>query len=444
MYDKHNLSIVTGGAKHLNANPYFSRELAVTEANKCLGCKAKPCQKGCPISTDIPEVIKLFKDGKVNDAGRMLFMNNPLTTVCCVVCNHQAQCEGHCVQKKNPVHFHVIENYISNSYALSMNQGPAPRNGYKVAVVGAGPAGLTIAVILARYGYDVTIFEHRSDIGGVMRYAIPEFRLPNSVLDDFSYRHLFLKGIKFRPNIWIGTAISVDDLFRDGFAAVFAGTGLGRARALNIPGESGANVTFALQYLANADHIPVGDTVAVIGAGNSAMDCARTARRFDAKKVVCFSITDKIVASEEESESARAEGVEFAYSLSPVEIFEDGVVFRRTEVGEDGKVSQIVGTEVFFPCDRVIVSIGQLSKKGLGTELENRGGIFVANEKGMTSHPGVFAAGDAVAGARTVVEAVASAKKVAEAMHEYMQSLGEEGKYKENKDYPEISPDEFK
>ena len=171
------------------------------EANHCLGCKVPRCQQGCPIHTNIPEVIRLLKANKLDEAGRMLFENNPLTTVCSLVCNHENQCEGHCVRgiKGAPVHFSVIENYISSTYASQMTQGPAPSNGKKAAIIGSGPAGLTIAVILARYGYDVTIFESHDKIGGVLRYGIPEFRLPKTVLDDFEYRHLRLKGIKVRP-----------------------------------------------------------------------------------------------------------------------------------------------------------------------------------------------------------------------------------------------------
>ena len=181
------------------------------EANHCLGCKVPRCQQGCPIHTNIPEVIRLLKANKLDEAGRMLFENNPLTTVCSLVCNHENQCEGHCVRgiKGAPVHFSIIENYISSTYASQMTQGPAPSNGKKAAIIGSGPAGLTIAVILARYGYDVTIFESHDKIGGVLRYGIPEFRLPKTVLDDFEYRHLRLKGIKVRPNTDVGKALKL-------------------------------------------------------------------------------------------------------------------------------------------------------------------------------------------------------------------------------------------
>ena len=187
------------------------------EANRCLGCKNPQCQKGCPINTPIPEVIKLLKTNKLDEAGWMLFENNPLTTVCSLICNHEKQCEGHCVlgKKGAPVHFSIIENYISSTYASKMTKGPAPSNGIKVAIVGSGPAGITIAILMARMGYQVTIFESKDKIGGILRYGIPEFRLPKSVLDDIQYRHLELKGIKIRPNTKIGAAIGLDDLFAD-------------------------------------------------------------------------------------------------------------------------------------------------------------------------------------------------------------------------------------
>ena len=226
------------------------------EANRCLGCKKPMCQQGCPIHTNIPEVIRLLKANELDAAGRMLFENNPLTTVCSLVCNHENQCEGHCIRNRmpshDPVHFSIIEDYISTTYANKMVAGPSPKNGMKAAVVGAGPAGLTIAVLLARWGYDITIFDARDKIGGVMRYGIPNYRLPDSVLDDFQYHHLDLKGIRFRPNTAIGKTITIDDLFRDGYRSVFIGSGLWKANAMHIKGETLGNVAFGIDYLANS------------------------------------------------------------------------------------------------------------------------------------------------------------------------------------------------
>ena len=399
------------------------------EAKRCLGCRKPRCQEGCPIRTNIPEVIRLLKDGKLNDAGRMLFENNPLTTVCSIVCNHEKQCEGHCIRgiKDVPVHFSVIENYISTTYANQMVSGPAPSNGRKVAIIGAGPSGLTIAVILARYGYEVTIFDSKDKIGGVMRYGIPDFRLPDAVLDDFAYRHLELKGIKFRPNTTIGGAISLDDLFRDGYQSIFVGAGLWRPKTLHIKGETLGHVAFAINYLAAPKAFRLGERVIVIGSGNSAMDCARTAIRNGARYVTVFNRRDQIAASQYEASYAKLEGVEFEMLKTPLEIRDDGVVFADSEMGEDGKVRPIPGTEKLYPCTGVIVAVSQelgsnIINTAKGLEKE-RGGIIAVDEDGHTSRPGVFAAGDVAHGASTVVHAVATGKRVAEAMHEYMQSL---------------------
>ena len=399
------------------------------EANRCLGCKVPQCQKGCPISTPIPEVIKLLKANKLDEAGKMLFENNPLTTVCSLVCNHENQCEGHCVlgRKGAPVHFSTIESYISTTYANKMTQGPAPSNGMRAAIIGSGPAGLTIAVILARYGYDVTIFEGKDKVGGVLRYGIPEFRLPKSVLDDFKYRHLDLKGIKFRPNTHIGGAIGIDDLFRDGYKAIFVGTGVWKPNALHIKGETLGNVQFGINYLNNPDSYQLGKRVIVIGAGNAAMDVARTAIRKGVQELTCFSITKQVAASKHEFSYAQLEGVQFEYNMAPVEIKDDGVIFKDVIENEDGTFTDVPDSTHFFPADSVIISISQGPQNRIvnttqGLAADKRG-LLVADETGHTTRPGIFASGDVVNGARTVVEAVAHSKIVAESMHQYMQSL---------------------
>lgn len=399
------------------------------EANRCLGCKVPQCQKGCPISTPIPEVIKLLKANKLDDAGKMLFDNNPLTTVCSLVCNHENQCEGHCVlgRKGAPVHFSTIESYISTTYANKMTQGPAPSNGMRAAIIGSGPAGLTIAVILARYGYDVTIFEGKDKVGGVLRYGIPEFRLPKSILDDFKYRHLDLKGIKFRPNTHIGGAIGIDDLFRDGYKAIFVGTGVWKPNALHIKGETLGNVHFGINYLNNPDSYQLGKRVIVIGAGNAAMDVARTAIRKGVQELTCFSITKQVAASKHEFSYAQLEGVQFEYNMAPVEIKDDGVIFKDVIENEDGTFTDVPDSTHFFPADSVIISISQGPQNRIvnttqGLAADKRG-LLVADETGHTTRPGIFASGDVVNGARTVVEAVAHSKIVAESMDQYMQSL---------------------
>ena len=399
------------------------------EASRCLQCKKPRCREGCPIHTNIPEVIRLLREGKLNEAGWMLFENNPLTTVCSLVCNHENQCEGHCVRgiKEVPVHFSVIESYISTTYANQMVKGPAPSNGRKAAVIGAGPAGLTVAIILARYGYGVTIFDSRDKIGGVMRYGIPDFRLPDSVLDDLAYRHLELKGIRFRPNTYIGNAITIDDLFRDGYQSVFVGAGLWKPRKLNIRGESLGHVAYAINYLANPGAFRLGERIIVIGTGNSAMDCARTAVRHGARYVSCVNLTDTLTASQYESSYARLEGVDFIYNKCTLEIREDGVILADSQRDPDGRIIPIPDTEKLYPCTGVIIAVSQGAESNLVKTTRDidtgRSGLLTVDEDGHTSRPGVFAAGDAASGARTVVEAVANSKRVAEAMHEYMQSL---------------------
>ena len=399
------------------------------EANRCLQCKVPQCQKGCPISTNIPLAIKLLKENKLDEAGKMLFENNPLTTVCSLVCNHENQCEGHCVlgRKGAPVHFSTIENYISTTYANKMTEGPKPSNGMRVAIIGSGPAGITIAIILARYGYQVTIFEGKDKIGGVLRYGIPEFRLPKSVLDDIEYRHLELKGIKVRPNTLIGSAITIEDLFRDGYKSIFVGTGVWNPNTLHIKGETFGNVHFGINYLNNPDSYKLGERVIVIGAGNAAMDVARTAIRKGVRRLTCFSITKEVAASQYEFSYATLEGVEFEYNKRPVEIKDNGVIFRDVIENEDGSFTDVDGSDTLYESDSVIISISQGPMTRLVDSTKclnaNKRGLLEADETGHTSRPGIFASGDVVNGARTVVEAVAHSKIVAESMHEYMQSL---------------------
>ncbi len=399
------------------------------EANRCLGCKVPQCQKGCPINTPIPQVIKLLKENKLDEAGWMLFENNPLTTVCSLICNHENQCEGHCVlgKKGAPVHFSTIESYISSTYASKMTQGPHPSNGMKVAIVGSGPAGITIAILLARYGYQVTIFEGQDKIGGILRYGIPEFRLPKSVLDDIQYRHLEMKGIKIRPNTRVGAAIGIDDLFRDGYKAIFIGTGVWKPNALHIKGETFGNVHFGINYLNNPDSYRLGKRVIVIGAGNAAMDVARTAMRKGSEQITCFSLTKKVAASQYEFSYAQLEGVDFEYNKKPVEIVDEGVIFRDVVENEDGSLTEVVGSDTLYPADSIIISISQGPQNTIVTTTTglqaNQRGLLMADENGRTSRPGIFASGDVVNGARTVVEAVAHSKRVAEAMHAYIQSL---------------------
>jgi len=304
----------------------------INEAKRCLNCKKPMCREGCPIHTPIPDMIHTFLEGDINQAGEMVFENNPLSIVCSLICNHENQCEGHCVlnRKGSPVHISSIENYISENYFDKLGFSGIEKNGLKAGIIGSGPAGITIAVILAQRGYDITIFESREKIGGVLRYGIPEFRLPKSILERYKEKLIEL-GIKIRPNTAIGTTISVDDMFRDGYSAIFIGTGVWKPNTLHIKGETLGNVHYAINYLTNPDVYRLGDTVNIIGAGNSAMDVARTALRHGAKKVTVFSRSDHLAASQREVDYAKIDGVEFVVHVEPVEIVDDGVIFVELE-----------------------------------------------------------------------------------------------------------------
>ena len=289
------------------------------------------------------------------------------------------------------------------------------------------PAAIEMANYCSDMGYQVTIFEGKDKIGGVLRYGIPEFRLPKTVLDDIEYRHLALKGIKIRPNTTIGGAIGIDDLFRDGYKSIFIGTGVWKPNSLHIKGETFGNVHFGINYLNNPDSYHLGETVIVIGAGNAAMDVARTAKRKGSRNVICFSITKEVAASKYEFSYAQLEGITFEYNKRPVEIKDDGVIFRDIIENEDGTFTDVEGTDTLHHSDSVIISISQGPQNRIvntttGLKATARG-LLDADETGHTSRPGIFASGDVVNGARTVVEAVAHSKIVAESMHQYMQSL---------------------
>lgn len=400
----------------------------VNEAKRCLNCKNPRCQTGCPIGTPIPTMIHEFLNGGISEAGKMVFENNPLSIVCSLVCDHEAQCEGHCVLglKGTPVHISSIENYISSNYFDKMNIERAPRNNKKAAVIGSGPAGITISIILARRGYDVTVFESRENIGGVLRYGIPEFRLPKTILDKYKVRMRQL-GIRFRPNTTIGGAISIDDLFRDGYLAVFIGTGVWRPNTLKIKGETLGNVHFAIDYLVNPDSYELGEKVAIIGAGNSAMDVARTALRKGAREVTVYSHSEKVRASVREVEYAEIDGVNFEYCKSPVELTEEGPIFSDIVINEAGEKMEQAGSARLYPADTTIIAISQGPKDKIVSTTEgidvNKRGLIIADETGQTTRPGIFASGDVVNGAKTVVEAVHYSKAVADAMDEYMKKL---------------------
>lgn len=400
----------------------------INEARRCLNCKNPQCRKGCPISTPIPEVISTFLSGDIDKAGYMLFENNPLSLICSLICNHENQCEGHCVlgRKGAPVHFSNIEHYISDSYFDKLDLGEVKKTGKRVGVIGGGPAGITIAILLARRGYDITIFESREKIGGVLRYGIPEFRLPKENIER--YKKLLLSlGIKIRPNTSIGITITVDDLFRDGYRAIFIGTGVWRPNTLGIKGESLGNVHFAINYLINPDVYTLGESLNIIGAGNSAMDVARTALRHGCRKVTVFARSDKLAASVTEVEYAKYDGVEFVTGVEPVEITDEGTIFVKVERDSDGVKHRVEGSEKLYPASSTIIAVSQGPRNRIvstttGIDVTERG-LLVTNTYGETTRDGIFAAGDVVLGARTVVEAVNYSKQVADTMDEYLRSL---------------------
>lgn len=397
----------------------------IDEANRCLNCKNPMCVKGCPIHTPIPMMIKAFKEGNLNEAGEMLFENNPMSMICSLVCNHENQCEGNCVlgRKGEPVHISSIENYVSDTYFDKMQIPCAPKNGKKVAVIGAGPAGITIAILLTKKGYSVTIFDSRDRIGGVLQYGIPEFRLPKTILDRYK-KKLREIGIKIRPNTTIGGAIEIKDMFRDGYESIFIGTGVWRPKTLGIKGESLGNVHFAIDYLANPDAYELGDSVAIIGMGNSAMDVARTALRKGSRNVTLYARGMKSQASQHETTYAKLDGAALEFGMSPVEITDDGPVFQKAILDEEGNRMGFSEERIQVHADSTIISISQGPKSKLVNTTEglkaSENGLLVTNSFGETTHPGIFAAGDVVLGAKTVVEATAYSKLVADAMDRYM------------------------
>lgn len=396
-----------------------------TEANRCLNCKNAQCMKNCPIHTNIPQIIQKFKDGKVMEAGAMLFENNPLSVVCATVCNHEAQCAGHCVlgKKDTPVQFYEIEKFVSDAYLSRIRPERKPLNGKRAAIIGSGPAGITVAIMLAKEGYGVTIFERKNDIGGMLRYGIPEFRLPNSVIDR--YKQLLNKlGVQIRLNTTIGGALKIDDLFRDGYDSVFVGTGAWRPRTLNVEGECLANVHFGISYLENPTHHELGETVAVIGMGNVAMDVARTAFRHGAQRVMLFARSNKASASSHEMSYAKLDGAEFIYGKQITKITPEGPVFKTSIFDGEGNIIDYKDDEELVQADSVIIAASQRPKDKLILSTEHlegtAKGLLVVDENNMTTHEGVFAAGDVITGPLTVVHAVEDAKKTARAMMEYM------------------------
>lgn len=409
----------------------------IEDAKRCLQCKTPKCSVGCPVQTPIRDAIRLLLESDIIGAGKLLLDNNPLSLVCCHVCPQENQCEGHCVlgKKGSPVQISAIERYISDYYLNIHEPHPSKKDKGKVAIIGSGPAGITIAFLLAQRDYDVTIFEGNDKIGGVLRYGIPEFRLPKSILDRLTDT-LLKQGVKIRPNTTIGATLTIDDMRRDGFQAIFMGTGVWRPHKLAIKGESLGHVHYAVEYLRNPGEYRLGKRLAVIGTGNVAMDVARTALRHGCQdvSVICHLDESDISARDIEKQYAMIDGAKFLFRQLAVEIKDDGVVLAASEVsvGDDGNkgATPLAGTEELLPVDSVIIAIGQgpravIVSSTTGIDVTSKG-LVAVDEFGHTSREGIFASGDVVTGAKTVVEAVNVSRKVADAMDAYMTSLKEE------------------
>ena len=399
----------------------------IAEAKRCLNCKNPRCRPGCPINT-IPQMISAFLNGEIEEAGKMLFENNPLSVVCSIVCNHGNQCQGHCIRglKGEPVEISTIENFISSAYLDSLELEKAKPNGIKVAVVGAGPAGIVISITMARLGYDVTVFESKSQIGGVLRYGIPEFRLPRTIVDR--YETLMRKlGVKIKFNITIGKAFGIEELFRDGFKAISIGTGVNWPITLNIKGETLGHVHYGVHYLVRPEGFNLGKSVIIIGAGNVAMDVARTVLRRGVNDVKVVVRSDRYTASEEEKEYAEIEGAKFIFNKAPVEITDEGVMFADTVCDENHKVISVSDKPELMKADCIFICVSQRPSNLILTQTKgleiNERGLAKISEDGSTSREGVFASGDVVKGAKTVVEAAETSKRVAMTMHKYLQGL---------------------
>lgn len=401
------------------------------EALRCLKCKKAQCSLNCPVETPVPQVMELFLNGEIKQAGELLFMNNPLSAVTAVVCPHERNCTGHCVlgNKGMPVEFFRIEQYISRFYLETFETPEIEKNGIKIAVVGGGPAGIAMSLLTALKGYEVTLFEAQENLGGVLRYGIPAFRLPKDLLD--MYKDILQRlGVHLRPNTRLGSSIGIADLFPDGYKAVFIAAGTGRPNKLGLLGETLGHVHFAIDYLKSPENYKLGSRVAVVGAGNVAVDAARTAIRQGHSHVTILNYKgeEEMPANRDEIELAEIDGVEFLHHAQAVRILDDAVRCVRVnkiEVEDGSVVFEEDYSDTFdVPTDSVVLAIGQGPGADLNTgalELTKKG-LLVVNDWGETNIEGVYAAGDIVTGPRTVVEAIASTKKAFQRMEEFLQA----------------------
>ena len=408
----------------------IDKEQLIAEANRCLKCKVARCKKACPISTDIPTIMNLFLEGNEAEAGKLMFENNPLSAICSVVCPHENNCFGNCVLgiKSTPIPFYKIEQYVSGEYINNCEINHTENNGMRIAIIGAGPAGISMSIFMAQKGFKVTLMEAEDQIGGVLRYGIPDFRLPREKVD--AYRDVLRKlGVAVKPNCHIGSNhLLLEDMFIDGYDAIFLAVGTAKPNRLGLLGETLGHVHFAIDFLKSPKSYDLGKTVAVIGAGNVAMDVARTAiRQPGVEKVILLNNRreEDVTATKVEYAETLADGVECKHLISVLRITDEGLIAVDVDAvpTENGIMyEENMLSRHNIQADTVVLAIGQgpastLSEKAeIATTLR---GLFVVDENGMTNIPGVFAAGDVVSGPKTVVEAVAHTKKVAEQMIKY-------------------------
>ena len=431
----------------------YTPEQAMEEASRCLNCKNPLCRSGCPVNVPIPGFIQKVAEGKFEEAYEVLTSANLLPAVCGRVCPQEKQCESKCVRgvKGEAVSIGALERFVADYHRTHKvsEAKPAPSNGHKVAVIGSGPSGLACAGSLATRGYEVTVYEAFHKAGGVLVYGIPEFRLPKAIVQA-EIEHLQALGVKIVTNAIVGRSFSVDELFEDGFEAVFIGSGAGLPQFMNIPGENLLGVYSANEYLTRINlmkayldeyetPIKKAKNVAIVGGGNVAMDAARCAKRMGAEHVyiVYRRGLEELPARLEEVHHAMEEGIEFRLLNNPTQILSDEngkvraiecVEMALGEPDASGRRRPIEkeGSEFLIDVDAVIISIGTIPNPLIKSTTQgldvNKKGCIVADDNGQTSLPGVFAGGDAVTGAATVILAMGAGKKSAEAIHSYIQN----------------------
>ena len=432
----------------------YNVEEAQLEASRCLNCKNPRCVAACPVGINIPAFVSKIAEGDFSGASSIIAEDSSLPSICGRVCPQENQCEGSCILgiKSEPVAIGKLERFVGDWSLENECKGcqKEPANGHKVAVIGSGPSGLACASDLAKWGYDVTVFEALHKLGGVLVYGIPEFRLPKEKIVAREIDSLRKLGVKFETDVVVGRTITIDSLMdEEGFDAVFIGSGAGLPRFMGINGENLNGVVSANEFLTRANlmrayddeydtPIYVGKRVVVVGGGNVAMDAVRTAKRLGAESVIVYRRSEQeLPARREEVHHAKEEGIEFKMLTNPVEVLGDdkgwvrGLKCVEMELGEpdeSGRRSPVekAGSEFEVECDVVIMALGtspnpllKSTTKGLET---NRRGCIVTNEQGATSREGVFAGGDAVTGAATVILAMGAGRTAAKAFDEYVKS----------------------